>query len=112
MSKLISIGFLFLILIFGVFLLVISLVQMFLSKTKSKSFGLILPIISAIFSFIIPASISGFTRISIIQRIIQFIIVFLITNILTGILTAIYIACRKKIEKNKEIDKMNIQDLN
>lgn len=48
---------------------------------------------------------------SIIQIIFQNIIVFLLCNISTIILIAIYLACREKFKKNKEIDKMNIQDL-
>lgn len=91
------------------FFIVIILLQIYLSKRESKWLGLVLPAISFFFSIIgvlfVPESVST-TYI-----IIGSIIVFLLLNIPTIILIAIYFACRKKIKRNKEIDKMNIQDL-
>jgi hypothetical protein len=40
-----------------------------------------------------------------------FVMLFLVANIPTVIIIVIYFACREKFKKNKEIDKMNIQDL-
>lgn len=57
------------------------LLQIFLSRRKNKWFGLILPGISGTFS------------------------------IITILGAAIYFGCREKLKKTKEIEKMNIQDL-
>ena len=43
--------------------------------------------------------------------IIQMLIVWFIGNIPTIILLAIYYGCRGKQRRNKQLDKMNIQDL-
>ena len=43
--------------------------------------------------------------------IVQMIMVWLLGNIPTIILLAIYFGCRGKQHKNKQLDKMNIQDL-
>lgn len=42
----------------------------------------------------------------------QMILVWLLGNIPTFVLLAIYFACRGKQHRNKQLDKMNIQDLN
>lgn len=42
----------------------------------------------------------------------QMILVWLLGNIPTFVLLAIYFACRGKQRRNKQLDKMNIQDLN
>ena len=89
----------------------IIILQIFLSKRENKWLGLILPIINVIFSIITVLNMAILGNESIIQIIFQNIIVFLLCNISTIILIAIYLACREKFKKNKEIDKMNIQDL-
>ena len=48
---------------------------------------------------------------SISESIMSCINLFIVWNISTITLIAIYFICRAKIKKNKEIDKMNIQDL-
>lgn len=91
------------------FLIGIGLLQIFLSKRENKWLGVVLPganILSSIVGVL-------FLR-EIISRpyiIIGSIILFLASNIPTIVLMTIYLSCRKKIKKNKEIDKMNIQDL-
>lgn len=84
------------------FLAGVVFLQIFLSKCENKWAGLIIPIISFAFSIItflnalsIGVAITG----------------FIIANIPTAILLAIYFVCHEKKKKNKEIDKMNIQDL-
>lgn len=95
------------------FIVGIIMLQIFLSKQENKLLGLILPIINIIFS-IIAALGSAFYENTLITGIIitHNIIVFLTYNISTIILIVIYFVCRKKLKKNKELDKMNIQDLN
>lgn len=89
----------------------IILLQIFLSKRESKSLGLILPGINVIFSIIGVLGMAFYQNESITQIIIQIIMVFLLLNIPTIILMAVYFVCREKMKRNKEIDKMNIQDL-
>ena len=84
------------------------LLQIYLSKREGKWPGLVLPIISFFISFIYPLnmaipSVGGF--------IFALILGWLIANIPTIILLAIYFACRGKQRRNKQLDKMNIQDL-
>lgn len=43
--------------------------------------------------------------------IIQMILAWLVGNIPTFVLLAIYIGCREKHRRKKQLDKMNIQDL-
>ena len=91
-----------------VFLVLVILLQIFLSKKESRWPGLVLPIISFLFSFIYPLNmaippVGGFF--------IALIGGWLIANIPTYVLLAIYFACRGKYRKRKQLDKMNIQDL-
>ncbi|MBK5240444.1 hypothetical protein [Clostridium sp.] len=87
------------------------ILQIFLSKRKNKWFGLILPIINIIYSIMAVLGLAAFLGQPIGEIIMQLIMVFLASNISTVILIAIYFACREKFKKKKEIDKMNIQDL-
>lgn len=114
------------------------LLQIFLSKRKSKWFGLILPALCLIFSLIVvwgstPMYTSGELTLqqlapdgtvieeSVIEQhqqpimntgtsIFQMLIVFLLYNIPTGILLIVCFACRES-KKNSLLGKMNIQDL-
>lgn len=84
------------------------ILQVYLSKRESKWAGLVLPIISFLISFIYPLnmaipSVGGY--------IIALIFGWLLANIPTIVLLAIYFACRGKEHRNKQLDKMNIQDL-
>ena len=97
------------VLIFTLALLVgVILLQIYLSKKESKWPGLVLPIISFLISFVYPLnmaipSVGGF--------IVALILGWLLANIPTIILLAIYFSCRGKQRRNKQLDKMNIQDL-
>ena len=97
------------VLIFTLALLVgVILLQIYLSKRESKWPGLVLPIISFLISFVYPLnmaipSVGGF--------IVALILGWLLANIPTIILLAIYFSCRGKQRRNKQLDKMNIQDL-
>lgn len=111
--------------------------QIFLSKRESKWLGLILPIISLLFSILMCLSVAGYSAIltegvetvlengEVVQQteilseesgdiasiILPTILVFLLSNIPTIILTAIYFGCREKIKRDRALEKMNIQDL-
>lgn len=94
-----------------VFVALIVLLQIFLSKRESIWPGLILPILSFLFSVLFvlnmalpPEGVTG-------SFVWQTIVVFLLENIPTVILLAIHFACRGKMRRKKQLDKMNIQDL-
>lgn len=103
-------GFLYLLYLM-VFLAVIILLQIFLSKRENKWIGLILPIITFLFSIFTVLSMIVYANQSTTERVFQLIMMLLLGNIPTASLLAIYFACREKYKKKKELDKMNIQDL-
>ena len=84
--------------------------QIFLSRRESKILGLILPFLSFLYSLVMVFNIVAFDM-SIIEILGFIVTIFFIGNIPTIILMAVYIGCREKIKRNKEIEKMNIQDL-
>lgn len=86
-------------------------IQVFLSNKKSKILGLVLPAITFIYSLIVVLGLAAFETMSGGEVFGLIASTFLLTNIPTIILIAIYIASREKIKRNKEIEKMNIQDL-
>lgn len=95
-------------LVFLLFIAGVIVLQIFLSKRESKWPGLVLPIISFLISFIYPLnmaipSVGGF--------IFALVLGWPIANIPTIVLLTIYFACRGKQRRNKQLDKMNIQDL-
>jgi hypothetical protein len=94
-----------------IFLGGIIIMQVFLSRRENKWLGLILPIISIMFSILTVLGLAFYGNQSTAEIIFQLIMVFLLSNIPTIILLAIYFACREKFKKNRELDKMNIQDL-
>lgn len=87
------------------------LLQVYLSKRKSKWLGLVLPIIAFLFGLLYPLNMivpsEGVTA----GFVFQMIWVWLLGNIPTLILLAIYFGCRGKQRRNKQLDKMNIRDL-
>lgn len=90
------------------------LLQIFLSKRENRWAGLILPAISFLISFIYPLSMAAFTQIGSMRAelggttVFGLILVWLLANLPTAVLLAIYFTCR---DKNRSVDKMNIQDL-
>jgi len=101
----ISLAFLLVILIGMVFL------QIYLSKRKNKWLGLILPGICLGYSLLIVFGYMAYAGMSTGTEIGMMAGAFVMANIPTVVLLAIYIACREKFKKNKEMEKMNIQDL-
>jgi len=90
---------------------IVIILQVFLSKSKSKIPGLIIPILFVMFSLISVANIgfsSHFTWIDMVGRILM---VFVLSNIPTLILVSIYYVIRERSNMNRQLDKMKIQDL-
>ena len=85
--------------------------QIFLSKKESKWPGLVMPIISFLFGLLYPLNMVVPSKGVTVGFIIEMIIVWALGNIPTFVLFAIYFGCREKFRKNKQLDKMNIQDL-
>ena len=85
--------------------------QIFLSKSEKKWPGLVLPILAFLFGLLYPLNMVVPSEGINVGFIIQMIIVWLMGNIPTIILLAIYFGCRGKQRRNKQLDKMNIQDL-
>jgi hypothetical protein len=79
--------------------------QIFLSKREKKWFGLILPVIFLVLSFIAVANLVAPVNTG------DIITVFLLSNILTFVFIVIYFACREKLKNQHNIDKMKVQDL-
>ena len=87
------------------------LLQIFLSKSNNKWFGLILPIINIVFSIMAVLGSAVYAGGEIAEIAMRSFMIFLVCNIPTIILIAIYLSCREKFKKKKELDKMNIHDL-
>ncbi len=85
--------------------------QIFLSSRERKWPGLVLPAISFLFSLLYPLNMFAPAEGISAGFVVQLLLVWLIANIPTIVLLAIYFACREKRKKKKQIDKMNIQDL-
>ncbi|GAA4293871.1 hypothetical protein GCM10023142_30330 [Anaerocolumna aminovalerica] len=130
MQRTISAIIFFLVIVSGIIAL-----QIFLSKKQNKWLGLILPFICLIFSILAVSGITTFSTFTVTEQyisengevinnvistadkgeiisiIITAISVFLLYNIPTAILLAIYYGCRENLKRKKELEKMNIQDL-
>ena len=82
-----------------------------LSKRESKWPGLFLPVMAFLFGRFYPLNMIAPLEETTGSFIMQLLLVWLIGNIPTIILFAIYFGCRGKQRRNKQLDKMNIQDL-
>lgn len=87
------------------------ILQLFLSKRESLWLGLILPIITFLFSLFKPLSMVVPPEGMSLTFILQMLFVFLLANIPTLVLLGIYFVCREKMWRKRQLDKMNIQDL-
>ena len=83
--------------------------EVFLARTRSAVPGLVLPVLSFLFSLIPVLSIADYGGIW--QMIGTMVMTLLIGNIMTLILLAIFFAVRHSRKKKSEMEKMNIQDL-
>lgn len=88
----------------------IVVLQVFLSKRPSKWPGLILPVFAFLFSLIYPLNMAVSDG-DLMSFVLQLLIVWLVGNIPTFLLLLIYFGCREKQRRKKQMDKMNIQDL-
>jgi len=116
------------------------ILQIFLSRRENRWPGLILPAISLLISLLVPLNYAAFSVVhetegtiisengeiieqiepeesagqggaSFAEVIVPVMGLFLLGNIPTVILAGIYFACQEKWKRRKEIEKMNIQDL-
>ena len=90
------------------FLIGLVVLQVFLSKRESKWPGLILPLLSFLYSLVMALSAVAYNGGIPWGPILASLI---LGNIPTVILLAIYFACREKFRKQSELDKMHINDL-
>ena len=95
---------------FGMLVFVVGgiLLQIFLSKRERKWPGLVLPLLSLLYSLLMACSAVAYSEKIIWGPILTSLI---LGNIPTVILLAIYAACREKRRKRGELDKMQITDL-
>lgn len=98
--------------IFAILLLAGSvLLQMFLSKRESRVPGLILPVLAFLGSLLVPLNMVALSGNVTVGFIFQMILVWLLANLPTVVFLAIYLTYRGKYRRKKQLDKMNIQDL-
>ncbi len=89
----------------------ILLLQIFLSTRTTPWLGLILPGIQFILASIIGIGKLLYDLQTTFPVILSDLLVFILYNIPTAILLAVYWACRKKYNRQLQLEKMNIQDL-
>ena len=98
--------------IFGLLLIAaVVALQVYLSRSEKKWPGLILPVITFVYSLIGVLSIATFDSATMASVAGMIVIVLVVMNIPTAVLLAIYFVSRERKRKNKEMDKMNIKDL-
>lgn len=85
------------------------ILQLFLSKKSSKWLGLILPMITFAVSLLYVLNIMDTG--SLWQNMMLIVSTLLLSNIPTIILLVIYFACREKLKRKAQLEKMSIQDL-
>ena len=103
-TKMVGLGLLiWLVLIVGGILL-----QIFLSKRENKWTGLILPVLTFLYSLVMVCNI---TSVDGQMPWGPLLASFVIGNIPTAVLLAVYWACREKFRKKSEVDKMHIGDM-
>ena len=84
------------------------LLQIFLSKRESRWPGLLLPLVTFLYSLVMALSAVAYNGGIPWGAILASLV---LGNIPTVILLAIYAACRDRFRKRSELDKMNIKDL-
>lgn len=98
-----TLSFLLILIIGGVFL------QIFLSRRKSRWPGLVLPFLSFLFALLMLFNLRDTGSVS--ENLLAILITLLIGNLPTLVLLAIYWAAREKFRVQRQMDKMNIDDL-
>lgn len=92
--------------IFIILLIVPFFLQAYLSKRESRYPGMVLPVLSFLFSVMIVLGSLMYNGDPL-----SVLIPMLLYNIPTVIHITIYFACREKFSKKKQMDKMNVIDL-
>ena len=85
------------------------LLQIFLSRRQSRWPGLILPALTLLYSLVMVLSVTNTGDLA--TALLVMGITFLLGNLPTLLLLAIYAVCREKYRKKKQMEKMDIQDL-
>lgn len=98
-------------LIILLFFVGIIFLQIHWSKKESKWLGLIFPAISFFYSLLILFGLVAFDGMSGGQIFLMAAYTLFISNIPTLVLLGIYFGCREKRKRQKQLEKMNIQDL-
>ncbi|MDN0031948.1 hypothetical protein QVN85_03435 [Oscillibacter valericigenes] len=104
-------------LIWGILILLLVLaiggivLQVFLSKRENKYLGLILPILCFLPSLVSTLNLACLPGMSAASIAGQVAMTLILGNLYTFVLLGIYFACREKIKKQRQLDKMNIQDI-
>lgn len=94
-----------------VLLVGVVLLQIFLSKREGKWSGLILPILAFLYGLLYPLNFAVLAENSVGQVILHLLLLFLLGNIPTIILLVIYFACREKLRRKKQMEKIDILDM-
>jgi len=118
-------------LLFIILVSAIIFLQILLSKKDNKWLGFILPAITLLYSIIVVSGLAFYMPATLIAELpyrlnrllglvfympatltdlLKGLYIFVLYNIPTAILLGIYYACHLKLKKNKEIEKMTIQD--
>ena len=93
------------------FLAGVVLLQVYLSRREGKWPGLALPILAFLFGLLYPLNMIAPAEGAVFGWVLQLLAVWLLGNIPTIILLAIYFSCREKKRRNRQLEKMHIQDL-
>lgn len=87
------------------------LLQIYLSKRENKWSGLVLPIITFLFGLLYPLMMVVPSEGVTVEFIIEIVMVWLLGNLPTVLFLTIYFVCHEKKYRKKQLDKINIQDL-
>ena len=86
--------------------------QAALARMESRWPGLVLPLITFLRSVLTPMGMVGSAGGPTADFVLQVLLMWLLSNIPTAVLLASYFACRTRQRRKKQLEKMNIQDLN
>ena len=86
--------------------------QAALARMESRWPGLVLPLITFLRSVLTPIGMVDSAGGPTADFVLQVLLMWLLSNIPTAVLLAIYFACRTRQRQKKQLEKMNIQDLN
>ncbi|MEG0320739.1 MAG: hypothetical protein RR606_00955 [Oscillospiraceae bacterium] len=85
--------------------------QIFLSKKENRLLGLILPIITFLYSLLTLLNVAALPSMTAWEVFGVLAATFILSNIPTLVLLAVYCACKGNSKRKNQLEKMNIQDL-